>query len=606
MTHKKIAIIAGAGPAGLTTAYELLKRTDIQPIVFESTDAIGGIAQTFNYKGNRIDIGGHRFFSKIDRVMKWWFNILPPQGAPAADTAAKQHEIEYAVQVTMEYLCPEVGVGGDGVEKGLGTLDKGQGNEIAHVDGVLSSDHPAQKGHGTKDKGHGKSHSAAHHHSTPKSKVPLPTSITRAAPDPEKEDNVMLQRPRVSRIFYRKHFFPYPIGITFLVARRLGIINTFLIGMSYIKAQMFPLADETFLDSFYINRFGRRLYKTFFEAYTEKVWGVPCSQIRADWGAQRVKGLSLKRALTHAIRDLLSSDFAKSQRERETSLITRFFYPKFGPGQMWEVVAKQIAQCGGSIEMRKRISSVHVENGAITSVMVEDMATGELKKMACDYFFSTMPIKHLIGMMTPHPPALVTEVAEGLQYRDFLTVGLLLKKLNVIEKGKPVQTDVPDNWIYIQDGGVRVGRVQIFNNWSPYMVADSKNTKWIGLEYFVNEGGDLWVMPDKDLIELGITEMEKVGLLSRSDVLDGCILRMPKAYPAYFGSYDQIDTVRHFVDAIPNLFLIGRNGMHRYNNQDHSMLTAMLAVDNIIAGVVDKANLWDVNLEMEYHEEKKA
>ncbi len=589
MTKKKVAIIAGAGPAGLTAAYELRKRTDIDVLIFEATDAIGGIAQTYNYKGNRIDIGGHRFFSKIDRVMKWWFNILPPQGAPAADTAAKQHEIEYAVQVTMEYLCPEVGVGNDGVEEGLGVGVRAAENNDKTVEVKKKHDHRASA-----------------HHSKPQPKPSLPTSITRPAPDPEKEDDVMLQRPRVSRIFYRKHFFPYPIGITFLVARRLGILNTFLIGMSYIKAQMFPLKDETFLDSFYINRFGRRLYKTFFEAYTEKVWGVPCSQIRADWGAQRVKGLSLKRALAHAIRDLLSSDFAKSQRERETSLITRFFYPKFGPGQMWEVVAKQIVQCGGTLEMRKRISSVHVDNGAITSVMVEDMQTGELKKIACDYFFSTMPIKHLIGMMTPHPPALVTEVAEGLQYRDFLTVGLLLKKLNVVEKGRQIQTDVPDNWIYIQDGGVRVGRVQIFNNWSPYMVADSKNTMWIGLEYFVSEGGDLWVMPDKDLIELGIQEMEKVGLISRADVLDGCVLRMPKAYPAYFGSYDQIDTVRHFVDAIPNLFLIGRNGMHRYNNQDHSMLTAMLAVDNIIAGVTAKANLWDVNLEMEYHEEKKA
>lgn len=544
---KKIAIIAGAGPAGLTTAYELLKRTDIHPIVIEATDAIGGIAQTYNYKGNRIDIGGHRFFSKIDRVMEWWFNILPRQGKPSVDTALRNHEIEYIAECILEKL--------DGSQE------------------------------------------------------------KRIAPDPEKEDDVMLHRPRVSRIFYHKNFFPYPIGITFLVAKRLGFWNTFMIGMSYIKRHFFPLKDESHLDAFYRNRFGDRLYKTFFEAYTEKVWGVPCSQIKSDWGAQRVKGLSLKRAVIHAVKDLLSSDFAKQQKDRETSLITRFFYPKYGPGQMWETVAKQVQSAGGEIRMKARVSGVHLEShksqvtssndAKVVAVTIENIVTGETERVACDYFFSTMPIKHLVGMMTPHPPARVVEVAEGLVYRDFLTVGLLLKKLHVQEKGKTPATDVPDNWIYIQEGNVRVGRVQIFNNWSPYMVKDSKNTQWIGLEYFVNEGGDLWVMDDKDLIELGITEMEKIGMIKREDILDGCVLRMPKAYPAYFGSYDQLHVVREFTEKIPNLFLIGRNGMHRYNNQDHSMLTAMLAVDNILAGITDKSNLWEVNLEGEYHEEKK-
>lgn len=549
---KKIAVIAGAGPAGLTTAYELLKRTDVHPIVCESTAAIGGIAQTYNYKGNRIDIGGHRFFSKSDRVMRWWFAILPRQGKPAADTAEKQHDIDYVAEAIVEYLCPECCTAG---------VPTGEGRTVR---------------------------------------------VTRGAPDPETEDDVMLQRPRVSRIFYRKHFFPYPIGITLTVAKRLGLWNTFLIGLSFLKAQAFPLKDETHLDAFYINRFGRRLYKTFFEAYTEKVWGVPCSQIRSDWGAQRVKGLSLKRALEHAIKDLLSSDFKKSQAQRETSLITRFFYPKFGPGQMWETVAKQVQQCGGEVRMHTRVCGVHTTNGNVTSVTLEDVRTGNTTQVACDYFFSTMPVKHLVGMMTPRAPDRVVEVAEGLQYRDFLTVGLLLKKLHVQERGKMPAAQVPDNWIYIQEGGVRVGRVQVFNNWSPYMVADQKNTTWIGLEYFVDEGGDLWVQPDKDLIELGIREMEQIGMIQRGDVLDGCVLRMPKAYPAYFGSYTQLPVVREYVDRVPNLFLIGRNGMHRYNNQDHSMLTAMLAVDNIIAGRTDKANLWDVNLEMEYHEEKKG
>ena len=519
----KIAVIAGAGPAGLTAAYELLKRTDIRPIVYEATDAIGGIAQTFNYKGNRIDIGGHRFFSKSDRVMQWWFNILPLQGKPAADDVEKGHEVEYA------------------------------------VDGV----------------------------------------------DPEKEDRVMLQRPRVSRIFYRKNFFPYPIGITFLVARRLGLWNTVLIGLSYIKRQLFPLKDETFLDAFYRNRFGDRLYRTFFEAYTEKVWGVPCSQIRADWGAQRVKGLSLRRALVHAMKDLVSSDFQKAQQERETSLITRFYYPKYGPGQMWEIVAAEVRSGGGDVRMQTRVSGVRLIGNRVTGAIIEDIRTGKTEEVPCYAFFSTMPIKHLIGMIHPRPPDRVTEVAEGLQYRDFLTVGLLLRKLHVEERGRAVATVVPDNWIYIQEGGVRVGRVQIFNNWSPYMVADRKNSVWIGLEYFVNEGGDLWVQPDKELIELGIREMEAIGFLRREDLLDACVLRMPKAYPAYWGSYDQLSVVREYVDGILNLFLLGRNGMHRYNNQDHSMLAAMTAVDNIVEGRTDKSNLWEINLEMSYHEERK-
>lgn len=544
----KVAVIAGAGPAGLTAAYELLKRTDVHVIVCETTDAIGGIAQTYNYKGNRIDIGGHRFFSKEKRVMDWWFNILPAQGAPAADTADKAHAIDYATRAVLKYLCPEcMPAPGEGWT----------------VDG---------------------------------------TTVERPAPDPEMEDDVMLQRPRLSRIFYKRHFFPYPLAITLLVARRLGLWNTFLIGCSYIKRQIFPLKDETYLDAFYKNRFGDRLYKTFFEAYTEKVWGVPVHQIRADWGAQRVKGLSLRRAVAHAVHDLFSSDFQKAQRERETSLITRFFYPKYGPGHMWETVTKHVTACGGEVRMKTRVSGVHTENGVVTSVTLQNVETGETTQQACDYFFSTMPIKHLMGMMTPHPSPRVVEVAEGLHYRDFLTVGLLLKKLHV-QEGKEVKADVPDNWIYIQDSGVRVGRIQIFNNWSPYMVADRKNSIWIGLEYFVNEGGDLWIMPDADLITLGMREMEAIGFAKKDDLLDACVLRMPKAYPAYIGSYDQLHVVREFVEGIPNLFLIGRNGMHRYNNQDHSMLTAMLAVDNIIAGQADDSNLWDVNLEMVYQEE---
>ena len=552
----KIAIIAGAGPAGLTAAYELLKRTDIQPIVFESTNAIGGIAQTYNYKGNRIDIGGHRFFSKSERVMDWWFNILPKQGHPAADTEEKQHDIDYAAEAIAEYLCPRCA---------------------------------------PEDIADGKT-----------------TTFTRAAPDPEKEHDVMLQRPRMSRIYFRRNFFPYPIGITLKIAWRLGLLNTVLIALSYMWAQLFPRKDETYLDAFMINRFGKRLYKTFFEDYTHKVWGVPCSKIKADWGAQRIKGLSLKRAVVHALKDLLSSDFKKAQEERETSLITRFFYPKFGPGQMWETVAEQIDVCGGEVHMKHKVMEVHWEKVGdgnekrVVSATVKNMESGKTEEVPCDYFFSTMPVKHLVEQMEPSPPEQVAEVANGLIYRDFLTVGLLLKKLHVQERGSKPQADILDNWIYVQDRGVKVGRIQIFNNWSPYMVVDRKNSIWIGLEYFVDEGDELWVKPDEQMIAQGVSEMKQIGFIDPDDVLDVCVLRMPKAYPAYFGSYDRLGVVEKFTLEFSNLFLVGRNGMHRYNNQDHSMLTAMTAVDNIVAGITDCSNLWEVNAEQVYHEEKKS
>jgi protoporphyrinogen oxidase len=554
MSNRPIAVIAGAGPAGLTAAYELITRTDIHPIVLERTHAIGGIAQTFNYKGNRIDIGGHRFFSKDQRVMNWWFSFLPRQGTPAADTVEEGHDIDYVAESIVRRVVP------------AGAVDDGD-SSVAVAAGVQTREE------------------------------------VRLAPDPEQTDEVMLHRPRLSRIYYKRHFFPYPIGITFTVARRLGLLNTARIALSYCKAQLFPLKDESFLDAFFVNRFGRRLYETFFRDYTEKVWGVKCSEIRADWGAQRVKGLSLKRAVVHAVKDLLSSDFSRAQDERETSLITRFFYPKFGPGQMWETVASEVTKAGGDIRFGHKVVGVHTANGAVHEVEVEDDA-GTRSRIACDYFFSTMPVKELVRQTTPTPPADVREVAAGLQYRDFLTVGLLLKKLHVQVKGAKPAAKVGDNWIYVQDGGVQVGRIQVFNNWSPYMVADRHNTTWIGLEYFVDQDDVLWNTPDENLVKLGTLELERIGFIKGEDVLDGCVLRMPKAYPAYFGTYDRLSVVQDWAAGIPNLFLIGRNGMHRYNNQDHSMLTAMMAVDNILEGRTDQSNLWEVNLDMVYHEEK--
>ena len=547
MADGKVAVIAGAGPAGLTAAYELLKRTDMRPVVLEASNTVGGIARTHNHKGNLIDVGGHRFFSRSDRVMNWWFNILPPQGQPALDTRLRQHVIQYADTVTQDYLCAAAAPPG------------------VQLDG--------------------------------KRRV-------RPAPDPELEEEVMLHRPRVSRIFYRRAFFDYPLALNLSAARKMGVGNTALVGASYLKSRFFPLQDETYLEAFFINRFGRRLYETFFRDYTEKVWGVPCSDIRATWGAQRVKGLSLKRALTEAARDLVRTEEDRARLATETSLITRFYYPKRGPGQMWQTVAGQVEACGGKVQLNQRVAAVQRSGNRITSVTAQDVTTGQHHQIPCDAFFSTMPVRELMANMDEPPPDDVAKVAAGLHYRDFLTVGLLFKQLHVRERGKPPQTMLPDNWIYVQDGDVRVGRIQVFNNWSPYLVADWHRTVWIGLEYFLNDTDDLWHLPDNDLVQMGVRELEKINFIRRQDLLDGCVLRMPKAYPTYVGTYEQLPILQQWVSGVENLFLVGRNGMHRYNNQDHSMLTAMTAVDNMVEGRRRHDNLWDINLEMVYNEEK--
>ncbi len=271
---------------------------------------------------------------------------------------------------------------------------------------------------------------------------------------------------------------------------------------------------------------------------------------------------------------------------------------------MWETVARQVEACGGEVRMRQRVVGIDVEDGRVVAVRVRDEQGGEAYRLPCDYFFSTMPVRELVRGVRPAPPANVREVAEGLVYRDFLTVGLLLRRLHVRTKGAPPAERVPDNWIYVQEGDVRVGRIQVFNNWSPYMVADPDNTVWIGLEYFLDEGDDLWRMADDELVRLGVEEMEQIGFIRAEDVLDGCVLRMPKAYPAYFGTFERMDEVRDWSRSIPNLFLVGRNGMHRYNNQDHSMLTAMVAVDGIEKQTAE--DVWGVNVEMAYHEEVEA
>lgn len=522
---QKTAIIIGAGPAGLTAAYELLEKTDIKPLIFEMTPDIGGISKTVNYKGNRIDIGGHRFFSKSDRVMKWWENIMPLQGAPSSD------------------------------------------------DLILDRD--------------------------------VTLSDQNNAPDPEKSDIVMLVRNRLSRIFFLRSFFDYPISLKWNTFKNLGLIRITRIGLSYLKARVIPIKDEKSLEDFIINRFGRELYLTFFKDYTEKVWGVPCSQIKPDWGAQRIKGLSITKTLLHAVKTIMVKDESVGQKSIETSLIDRFMYPKLGPGQLWEEVARIVESRGGVIRMNSELVGLTLENDEITSATVRDTDTGQIENISGNYFFSSMPVKQLIASMGLQKEAVVNEVANGLTYRDFLTVGLLMRKLKINNETnrKSVNNIVPDNWIYIQEREVKVGRLQIFNNWSPYMVKDP-DTVWIGMEYFCNEGDDIWTMPDDQLIRFGITELASIDIIDKEDVLDATVIRMPKAYPAYFGTYDRFDEIREFTDQIGNLFLIGRNGMHRYNNSDHSMLTAMVAVENIIQNKKSKDNIWTVNTEKDYHETK--
>lgn len=499
-SERKIAVIAGAGPAGLTAAYELLKNTDIHPIVLEATDAIGGISQTVNYKGNRMDIGGHRFFSKSEEVMNWWQNIMPMA-------------------------------------------------------------------------------------------------------DPDKTDRTMLTRNRVSRIFFLRKFFDYPISMKKETFLNMGFCNMMKAGFGYLWSCVHKL-PETSLENFYINRFGRPLYEMFFEGYTEKVWGVHPSKLGADWGSQRVKGLSILSVL----KDMFQKAFGtkKDNQHVETSLIEQFIYPKYGPGQLWETVASDVKQMGGEVLMQHEVIGVNIEDDKVVSVVAKT-TTGEEVVFPCDYFFSTMPIKDLVPAIKGiDVPEQVREIATSLPYRDFITVGLCVKEMQ-IKNQTAIQTyknRVPDTWIYIQERDVHIGRLQVFNNWSPYLVKDYENTMWIGLEYFCTEGDKFWNMSKEDFIQMAIDELVKIDIIRKEDVLDACHVKIKKAYPSYHGTYYQLDEVKTFLDTIPNLYCLGRNGQHRYNNMDHSMMTAIECVRNIKNGIASKENIWNVNTEKEYHETK--
>ena len=568
---KRTAVIIGAGPAGLTAALELLRRTDVVPIVLEASGEIGGISRTIKYKGNRMDIGGHRFFSKSDRVMHWWMDLMPPEMAAGAATGGA--EISYQGKTRMVAVPSRLLE--EPVLRGAGPISSDAALEVESED--------AEEG-------------VAEDFYT-EAEVPAA---------PENPDLVMLIRPRKSRIYYLRKFFDYPITLTATTLGNLGLMRTIKVGTSYMMSRVRQITPEKSLEDFLINRFGRQLYLTFFKSYTEKVWGTPCDEISAEWGAQRIKGLSLTTAVKHFVKKAFSRKPTSgaggdvSQKGTDTSLIERFMYPKFGPGQLWEHVADLVCQGGGEIRMGWKVDRIHCEGDRVVSIEAVNR-TGERQTLAGDYFFSTMPMRELVTALDAPVPANVREVSEGLQYRDFITVGLLSDRLKVKETDGGL---LKDTWIYVQEPDVLLGRLQIFNNWSPYLVADPTKV-WIGLEYFCYDTDELWKMEDAELMKFAIAEVAKIGILNAEDVSDGHVVRVPKTYPAYFGTYNRFDELREFTDSFENLFLVGRNGMHKYNNQDHSMLTAMTVVDGIVAGKVEKSVLWSINTEQEYHEEKK-
>lgn len=520
MHERKKVLVIGAGPAGLTAAYELLDRSaDYEVLVLEESECVGGISRTVSYKGNRMDMGGHRFFSKSPEVNAWWEKMLPTQGS------------------------------------------------LPHDDLVL--------------------------HRT--------ATVSPGGPDPEKTDRVMLRRNRLSRIFFNKKFFDYPISLKPKTIRNLGLGTTMAVGFSYLNSAVFKRQEKS-LEDFYINRFGKKLYSMFFEKYTENLWGRHPREISPEWGAQRVKGLSILAIL----KDITGRVLHVKGRKVETSLIEEFAYPKLGPGQLWEITAAEIGKMGGTILQNARVVNVvKGEDNAVTGVVYEK--DGERVEVKGDYVISSMPVKDLVAGMNDVPKT-YADIAAGLPYRDYMTVGVLIPHLYLKNETKipTFGNIVPDNWVYVHDRSVKMGRFQIYNNWSPYLVRDVENTVWLGLEYFCNEGDEMWSMTDEAFAEMAVGEIVRMGMIrSPEEVMDCHVERVRKAYPAYFDTYERMDELREYLNTIPNLFCVGRNGQHRYNNIDHSMCTSFEAVKNILSGTTEKDNVWNVNTEKEYHEETK-
>ena len=465
-------VVIGAGPAGLTAAYLLAKAGGVRVTVLEGDTVVGGISRTAQYKGYRFDLGGHRFFTKIQSVEDLWHEILGPE---------------------------------------------------------------------------------------------------------------FISVPRLSRIHYNGRFFDYPLKAANALSG-LGPINALRIVLSYLKWHYRPYPVEENFEQWVTNRFGKRLYETFFKTYTEKVWGIPCTEIRAEWAAQRIQGLSLARAILNAT--------SLNKRATEIkSLIHEFQYPRLGPGQMWETCRDLVTARGHDVLMEHYVERIDLRERRVMAVHAS--TPDGPRRFEADHVITTMPVRSLIRALSPRAPAVVQNASEGLRYRDFLVVALILKREGLF----------PDNWIYIHSPGVKVGRVQNFNNWSAAMVPVA-GTTCLGMEYFCFTGDGLWESSDAELIALASREIEQLGLAKRADVIDGTVIRVPKAYPIYDETYrERLDQVREYLEPIVNLHTVGRNGMHKYNNQDHSMLTAMLTVENILGASHD---IWTVNVEKEYHEEKST
>ena len=504
---KKKIIIVGAGPSGVAAALKLIKSKKYEVFIFEKENEVGGISRTINYKGNKIDIGGHRFFTKDEEVLNFWKEIMPLQGKKAFDEKEE--------------------------------------------------------------------------------------NIYEGEKDPNKEDNVLLKRRRISRIYYMNKFFEYPIKINKTTIKNLGIINTIKCAFSYLKACIIK-KKETNLENFYINRFGNRLYEMFFKTYTYKVWGKYPNEIDASWGKQRIKGISIKAVIKNAL---------GLTKEKETSLIEEFYYPKYGPGQMYTEIAKQFQQLGGKLFLNYKLISINKDFNTATF-----KAKNKIEKYKFDYIISSIPIVDLLNTFDFKVPKNIKEISNNLPYRSFITIGLLCKKINIKNNSKYITLGniIPDCWIYIQDKNIKMGRLQIFNNWSPYLIKNNKtNDKiWLGLEYFADEDDNFYNKPKKELIEFGINELEKMNFLSKENVLDSICIKQEKAYPAYFNSYKNFDKVKEYLNKFENLYCIGRNGQHRYNNMDHSIMTGLECAKNIINNNKDKANIWNINTKEEYHEEK--
>ncbi|QQS60871.1 MAG: NAD(P)/FAD-dependent oxidoreductase [Candidatus Moraniibacteriota bacterium] len=512
---QKTALIIGAGPAGLTAALEILRKSNLQVIIIEKDSVVGGISKTIPFKGNRIDIGGHRFFSKSDEVMLWWNEILP-------------------------------------------ILDK-------------NNDHFLPK-------------ESFHFISQKEYKKNLPK-------------NIMFIRKRISRIFYANTFFTYPITFTLETLKNLGFFSSLTIAFSYIFHKLFPRKPENTLEDFFINKFGKKLYSLFFKEYTEKVWGTSCKNIQATWGAQRIKGLSLRKVISHSLHTCFSKK-TLSSKKIETSLIERFLYPKYGPGQMWELVAKHILKRKGKILFHHEIENIYISKNTVTSLEIKNKETQEKFTINTDFVFSSMPISELIHTMKDQPPQEVQAISKELTYRDFITVGILCSSFLP-------STKIKDNWIYIQEPGLQVGRIQIYNNWSPFMVKNPKETIWIGLEYFTNKHDAFWSMNDEEILSLAKKELVQMKMTSLENILDGIVIRVEKAYPSYIGSgYKQFSIIKEYLLSLENLYPIGRNGTHTYNNQDHSMLSAIRSVEHMLTNSPSKESLWRINSEKEYHEKR--